>query len=642
MNQTGTFHSKSKFTRGIPVVTALLTLLLFTSMAAAQTETPLYSYPETSRNNTGILWPGLMTQGTDGELYGTIASNGANNAGTVYKMSTSGQYTQVYSFCAEGGFCLTSGSFPDGGVQLGQDGSFYGTTSVGGAHNEGTVFKVTAAGTWTKLWDFSEGATHDEGYPVYPPFFGQDGNFYGVAPGGYVGDDGEFYKITTKGAITPHTFNYTDGAIPNLAIQGVDGNFYGTTQGGGDATCKCGVVYKATATGTITVLHAFKGYPSDGYRPTGMLVQGYDGNFYGTTYQGGASNIGSIFKITPSGTFTLLYSFGSITSDGNRPISGMTLGTDGNLYGTTSQGGKANAGALFKISSSGTYTLLYNFCSASGCTDGLAPATPLLQHTNGKFYGNTSGNSLGGSVFYSFDVGLGEFVSLVNWMGKTGKSIVILGQGFTGTTAVSFDGIAATFKVVNDTYMTATVPTGALTGFISVTTPSGTLQSNRAFLVTPQIVSIPTSATVGSSIAVTGVSLTQASRVTIGGKSATFKANSDTQVTATVPPGAKTGQKVTVVTAGGTATSTTALAIPPSKITFTPKSGPVGTSVTISGNTFTGATGVTLGGVAATTFTVVSDTQITATVPTGAITGPIAITTAGGTGTSSSNFTVTQ
>ncbi len=634
-------HSQKKVTPGMAVLATFLTALLLATFAAAQTETPLYTYPETNRNNTGVLWPGLLTQGTDGEIYSTIASNGANTAGTVYKMSTAGQYTMVYSFCSEGGSCLTTGSFPDSGVQLGQDGSFYGTTTVGGSHNEGTVFKVTAAGVWTKLWDFSESATHDEGYPVYPPFFGQDGNFYGVAPGGYVGDYGEFYKITTKGVITPHPFNYTDGATPNLGIQGTDGNFYGTTQSGGDPTCKCGVVYKATASGVITTLHAFKGYPSDGYRPTGMLVQGYDGNLYGTTYQGGASNIGSIFKVTPAGTFTLLYSFGAITSDAKLPISGMTVGTDGNLYGTTSQGGSKNGGALFKISPSGVYTLLYSFCSATSCTDGLSPQTPLLQHTNGKFYGNTTGNSLGGGVFFSLDMGLGPFVSLVNWTGKIGKSVVILGQGLTGTSAVSFDGVPASFKVVNDTYMTATAPTGALTGFVSVTTPSGTLQSNREFLVTPQVTSIPASATVGSSIAITGASLTQATRVTIGAKSATFKVNSDTQITATVPPGSKTGQKVTVVTAGGTATSTTTLAIPPSKITFSPKTGPVGTSVTIAGNTFTGATSVSFGGVVATAFQVVSDTQITATVPSGALTGPVSITTPGGTGTSSGSFTVT-
>lgn len=625
------------------VMFVVITILTFAATANAQTETPLYSYPQTSRGNTGILWPGLMTQGPDGEIYGTIASNGAHNYGSVYKISTTGQYTLVYSFCAEGGYCLTTGSYPEGGVQLGQDGNFYGTTTDGGTHNEGSVFKITPVGALTTLWNFSEGTTHDEGYPVYPPFYGQDGNFYGVAPGGYVGDYGEFYKVTTTGgAITPHPFNYTDGAVPSLPIQGTDGNFYGTTQSGGDPTCKCGVVYKVTTGGVFKVLHAFKGYPSDGYRPTGMLVQGYDGNFYGTTYQGGASNIGAIFKITPTGTMTLIHSFGSITGDGKLPLAGMSLGTDGNLYGTGSQGGKTNTGAIFKITTAGVYSLLYNFCSTTSCKDGMGPATPLLQHTDGKFYGTTNGNSLGGSVFYSFDVGLKPFVALVNWTGKVGKTVPILGQGFSGATAVSFGGAAATFKIVSDTYMTATTPAGALTGNISVTTPTGTLTSSRKFFVVPQITSItPTTAKVGATVTINGASLSQATSVTIGGKVATFKVVSNTQITATVPVGAKTAQKPSLVTQGGSATSPTALTIPPAITSFTPTSGAVGTSVTIKGNTFTGTTAVTFGGVAVSSFVVVSDTEVTTTVPSGAVTGVIAVTTAAGTGSSSTSFSVT-
>jgi hypothetical protein len=189
--------------------------------------------------------------------------------------------------------------------------------------------------------------------------------------------------------------------------------------------------------------------------------------------------------------------------------------------------------------------------------------------------------------------------------------------------------------------MTATVPAGALTGTVTVTTFTNTLKSNRLFLVTPQIKSLnPTSGTVGSSITITGVSLTQTTKVTIGGKAATFTVNSDTQVTATVPAGAKTG-KITITMPGGIATSPGTFSVVSSISGFSPTSGPVGTSVAITGNSFTHSTPVKFGGVAATSFQVISDTQMDALVPARAVTGPIAVTTPGGTGTSVTNFQVT-
>jgi uncharacterized repeat protein (TIGR03803 family) len=143
------------------------------------------------------------------------------------------------------------------------------------------------------------------------------------------------------------------------------------------------------------------------------------------------------------------------------------LGTDGSFYGTTGAGGTKNFGTLYKVNSTGTVTSLYNFCDPT--CNGYSSITPLVQHTNGKFYGNTTGNSNGGGVFFSLDTGLGPFVNLVTWKNKVGKTAEILGQGFTGTTAVSFNGTAATFTVVSDTYLTATIPNGATTGFVTVT-----------------------------------------------------------------------------------------------------------------------------------------------------------------------------
>jgi len=621
----------------------LLTLCFSAVVASAQTYTVLYTYPGTNNNTSGITWPSVISQGQDGNLYSTIQTNGTYNYGSVYKITTGGSYTLLYSFCAEGGHCLTTGANPTGGVSLGFDGNLWGTTLNGGKDGAGTVFKISPAGAWTKVYEFTNG--NDDSAPTYAPLQGQDGNMYGVSEAQYNTQYGSFYKLTTKGTLTPHTFNYTDGAAPNLAIQGTDGNFYGTAQSGGDATCKCGVVYKSTAAGKITVLHKFTGYVSttqyDGYRPIGILVQGSDGNFYGTTYEGGAKNLGTVFKISPSGTYTLLYSFGSVAGDGTLPIAGLTVGNDGNLYGVTTNGGSKNTGIVFRLTPAGTETLLYNFCSVS-CYDGIYPTTPMVLHTDGKLYGNTAGNSLGGSVFYSFDVGLKPLVKLVTWSGKVGVKAEILGQGFTGTTGISFNGVPAQFNNISDTYMTATVPAGALTGPVTVTTFTSSMTGDRGFLVTPQIKSFtPANGVLGTAVTITGVSLTQATSVNIGGKGATFTVNSDTQVTATVPAGAKTGKAIIITTPGGTATSSAKLAIAPLIKSFSPTSGPVGTSVAITGNSFTGTTQVTFGGIAATSYQVISDTQVDALVPTGAVTGTISVTTAGGAGTSSANFTVT-
>ena len=603
----------------------------------------LYTYPNTDVNDSGITWPSVLSQGQDGDLYSTIQTNGTTTYGTVYKMTTGGAYSAIYTFCTEAAPCTLTGGYPTGGVTLGLDGNLWGTTSGGGKDGAGTVFKITPAGALTKVYDFTNGK--DDSAPTYPPLQGQDGNMYGVSEEQYNTQYGSFFKLTTKGAISPHAFNYTDGVSPNLPAQGTDGNFYGTAQGGGDATCRCGVVYKATAGGTITVLHKFTGYVSstvyDGNRPIGILVQDSDGNFYGTTYQGGKFNEGTVFKITPAGTYTLLYNFGSVTGDGLFPIAALTVGTDGNLYGAASKGGKAGYGALYEITTAGKEKLLYSFCVVA-CTDGFVPTTPMVLHTDGVFYGNTAGNSLGGSVFYSLKTGLKPFVKLVTWSAKVGATVEILGQGFTSATGVTFDGVAAKFNNISDTYMTAVVPAGAKTGVVTVKTFTSTMTGDRAFLVVPQITSFtPTSGTVGTLVTITGVGLTQTTAVTIGGKAAAFTIKSDTQVTATVPAGAKTGEAISITTAGGTA-SFGKFVVVPEITSFSPTSGPVGTSVTITGNSFTGTTKVTFGGVAATSFKAISDTQVDALVPAGAATGTITISTAGGTGTSAGKFTVTH
>ena len=635
--------------RGTILSIVALTLLFAATAASAQTVTELHTYPIGSGAWSGIRAPQAMAQGRDGNLYSTIANNGTGTSvdGTVYKITTTGTLSEVYSFCSLTG--CDDGNDPEGGVALGLDGNLYGTTKIGGKDGAGTIFKVTPTGTLTTLYSFTNST--DDSAPIYRVVLGQDGNFYGVSEAEYNGQYGAFFRISASGVFKELAdFDYTNGSLPNLPTQGTDLNFYGTAQQGGDNGTNCGVIYKATTGGKITVLHNFAGYPTDGCRPISVLVQGTDGDFYGTTYSGGVSAAdgngnGTIFKISPSGVYTVLHSFtygvsgSSNIYDAQLPQAGLTLGTDGNFYGVGANGGMKNYGAIFKITPSGTESVLYSFCNTT-CTS-FSPATPLVLHTNGDLYGNTNGNSLGGAVFYSLNVGFKPLIDLVTWTGKVGATVQILGQGFTGATGVSFNGTAAKFVNTSDTYMTATVPAGATTGPVTVTTFTSTLKSNHSFLVEPQVKSFtPTSGIVGTSVTITGVSLTQATAVTIGGKAATFKVNSDTSVTATVPAGAKTGAAISIKTAGGTAGFGKFVVIP-EVTSFTPTSGAVGTSVTITGNSFTAATKVTFGGVTATSYKVINDAQVDALVPTGAVTGPIAVTNAGGTGTSTTSFTVT-
>jgi uncharacterized repeat protein (TIGR03803 family) len=238
----------------------------------------------------------------------------------------------------------------------------------------------------------------------------------------------------------------------------------------------------------------------------------------------------------------------------------LVSATDGNLYSATVFGGSKGSGVLYKITTAGAYSVLSNFDTTHGAG---AYATP-VQHTSGKFFGlTTRGGASGKGVAYSLDNGVGPFVKLTSTVGLVGKSVGILGGGLTGTTSVKFNGTSANFKVVSDTYLTATVPAGQ-TGIISVTTPSGTLLSSQKYFVTPKITGIsPVSGRVGTQVTIAGSGLIQATMVTVGGVKATaFTVNTDKQVTFTVPAGAKTG-KVVLTTPGGKATSAAVFTVTP-------------------------------------------------------------------------------
>jgi uncharacterized repeat protein (TIGR03803 family) len=244
-----------------------------------------------------------------------------------------------------------------------------------------------------------------------------------------------------------------------------------------------------TPQGVVTTLYSFCSETNcvDGEYPYGGLVQATDGNFYGTTYAG-ANGGGTVFKISQSGTLTTLYSFCSQTNcaDGETPYDGVVQGTDGNFYGTTSQGAVNNGGTVFKVTPAGTLTTLYSFCSQVNCADGSRPIGGLIQATSGLFYGTTfsGGTGTDGTVF-RLSVGLRPFVKASPTSARVGAAITILGNNLAGATSVTFNGTPAAFTVELNSSITATVPVGATTGFVEVTKPSGTLKSNTKFRVIP-------------------------------------------------------------------------------------------------------------------------------------------------------------
>jgi uncharacterized repeat protein (TIGR03803 family) len=473
------------------------------------TLTTLYSFcPQigcTDGASTPLVVGGGLVQGTDGKFYGTtplggtagtICNAGNQTCGTVFKITSAGALTTLHSFSG------TDGSLPNQLIQA-TDGNFYGTAQQGGANSAGTVFKITPAGALTTLYSFCAQANcTDGGGPIGALVQAGDGNFYGTTFTG-----GTVFKITPTGKLT--TLATVGGNPSGTLVQGTDGNFYGTTSHGG-------TIFKITPTGKVTTLASDCCYLYAG------LVQATDGNFYGTTYNGGSNGAGSVFEITPGGTLTTLYSFCPQTgcTDGELSLAGLIQGTDGNLYGTTVAGGTAGTGCTAYDLTCGTIFRLgvglgpfvetrptsgkvgarvkilgTNLTGASSVTFNGTPAASFTVNstgstistvvpngaTTGKVQVTTPSGTLSSNVKFRVTPVTSSFSPIT---GPVGTVVTITGQALTGATAVTFGGVKAiSFTVNSYTQVTATVATGAKTGKVAVSTPGGTAVSAGTFTV---------------------------------------------------------------------------------------------------------------------------------------------------------------
>jgi uncharacterized repeat protein (TIGR03803 family) len=465
----------------------LALLLAFISMAScveAQTYTVLGNF--VGFNGSTPLF-GNLAQARNGNYYGTALLGGKNDFGNIFEVISTGKLNSisVYSFCSLP--ACADGAFPQQAPFLASDGLLYGVTPSGGSsNNAGTIYKMTVGGKLTTLYSFCPTLPCSDGFAPGGLVQASNKNFYGVAANGGAYGVGTFFEITSTGQFRVlHNFcnqpGCTTGSIPSASpIQALNGNLYGTTQSGGFHAG--GVVYQITPAGLYKALYNFcsQANCADGSSPVASLVQDAKGNLYGTTTYGGSFGNGTVFEITPSNQYIVLHSFSGIGTDGEFPLSSVTLANDGNLYGTTNNGD--SAGNIYQISPDGTYTSYHPFCVS---TCGYGAGYGLLQATNGVFFGATAnGGTHNEGVAYSFFNNLAPLVKTVPVAGKVGASVTILGNGLTGSTSVTFNGVPATFSVKTDTYITATVPAGASTGTVSVSTPSATLKSNPQFVVT--------------------------------------------------------------------------------------------------------------------------------------------------------------
>ena len=332
-----------------------------------------------------------LVQGKDGNFYGTTAVGGANGYGSLFQLTLPGTLATLISFDR-----TNNGANPGAALVQGSDDAFYGTTDNGGTNGYGTIFKVTTGGTLATLVSF-QGT--DGSQPHSSLVQGQDGKFYGSTEIGGANQEGTAFQMLPNGTLTSLVSFDINGYSPRAGlVQAADGNFYGAAYLGG--TNGHGAMFRLATNGALTMLYSFTG-GSDGANPCAGLTQGADGKLYGTTFSGGANSYGTVFKMTTNGTLTPLASFGG--TNGAHPQAALLLASDGNFYGTTKNGGaytnqsSSGDGTAFKLTTNGTLTTLVSFDG----TNGANPQGGLVQGVDGNLYGTTAdgGASGDGTIF---------------------------------------------------------------------------------------------------------------------------------------------------------------------------------------------------------------------------------------------------
>jgi uncharacterized repeat protein (TIGR03803 family) len=494
---------------------------------------------------------GRLTQGADGYLYGTTGYGGTANKGTIFKVNTAGtSYNVVWNFDG-----TNSGELPTAALTLATDGNFYGTTAGGGTSNYGTLFSFNPKTlALNVLHDFSSAESSSDAPPIEATNKVLHGVLYGTT------QSGEVYTFNLK-TQTFQPLPYKTPGDPNASlVQASDGYLYGVSQVGGKDNA--GTIFRVSLAGKVKILYAFTA-GTDGASPTGPLVEG-KGGLFGTTYYAGSSthDAGVVFMLAlPSLQFTTLHIF--VGTDGSRPAAGLKAATDGSFYGTTAYGGANGVGTIFQITPSGTFTHLFDFTGMGGSVSGNGPGTTLMEDTNGILYGLTTygganGTGEGDGVFYSLTLPdiTPNIILCCNWWVILDQPVLIFGDNLEGVVSVDFGSVPAQFRLGSNTYLTAFVPSNAIDSLITVTLASGgQLQSQQIVHILPKITNLdPSSGPVGTQVRIVGGGFAGARAVTFGGVAASFNVRTPAEIEATVPTGAVTG-KVDVTTPNGVAHS---------------------------------------------------------------------------------------
>jgi uncharacterized repeat protein (TIGR03803 family) len=561
-------HRQGKLSGMAAVTLTMLAIVVMFAVAAvpapAQTPTVIYNFP--AYNGDACQPEGALVQGRDGYMYGTSACS-SNGTASVYKISPAGAESVVISGLPTGWAGCNSG------LTLGNDGNFYGTCQSGNSTNLGVIYRLTPAGVVTNLHDFTD--VTGDAFPEQPPIQASDGNFYGTTGTPELSHCGTVYQLTAAGAYkTLHAFSGGDCHSSTL-FQASDGNLYGSLSSCSIAGTNEGCVYKISTGGVFKEIYGFTS-AAGGQDPCTGVIQGKDGKLYGATNQGGANGTGSIYKLTTAGGgHTDLHDFNNPTDascvnneNANTVLLNLLQVSDGSFYGVNPAYGSNGYGGIYKLTSTNVFSA---FLFPNPPVKGGQPAGTLIQNTNGLVYGTTpQGGSNANCVsnvcygtFFGIATGDAAFVNLepTQKSGFVGAKIGMFGQGFSSSSVVKFGGVAAkSVSLSGATYLTATVPAGALTKAVTVTTGSTILTSPQTFTVKPKITSFsPASGPAGTLVTINGSGLMQATAVKFGTvKATTFTVVSDSKATADVPSGLKPGAvTISITTPGGTANSPT-------------------------------------------------------------------------------------